>query len=150
MRQLYQTGWMHNRVRMIVGSFLCKNLLIHWREGEKWFFDKLVDADIASNSAGWQWIAGCGADAAPYFRVFNPLTQGLKFDSDGKYVKKFIPELEKIPSNRVHAPWKLDENDQLKFNCILGKHYPKPIVSLSESRERALEAFSTLKMTKYE
>jgi len=150
MRQLYQTGWMHNRVRMIVGSFLCKNLLIHWREGEKWFFDKLVDADIASNSAGWQWIAGCGADAAPYFRVFNPLTQGLKFDSDGKYVKKFIPELEKIPSNRVHAPWKLDENDQLKFNCILGKHYPKPIVSLSESRERALEAFSTLKMTNYE
>ena len=145
MRQLYRTGWMHNRVRMIVGSFLCKNLLIHWWEGEKWFFDTLVDADLASNSAGWQWIAGCGADAAPYFRVFNPVTQGLKFDNKGDYVRKYIPELREVPSNVIHSPWELNEDDQLKYNCLIGKNYPKPIVNLSESRDRALNAFSEIK-----
>ena len=145
MKQLYLTGWMHNRVRMIVGSFLCKNLLIHWWEGEKWFFDTLVDADLGSNSAGWQWIAGCGADAAPYFRVFNPITQGLKFDPNGEYVKKYIPELKNIPSNLVHSPWELNEKNQNKYNCIIGRDYPKPIVNLSESRNKALEAFSSLK-----
>ena len=145
MRQLYETGWMHNRVRMIVGSFLCKNLLLHWWEGEKWFFDKLVDADLGSNSAGWQWIAGCGADAAPYFRIFNPVTQSLKFDSTGEYVKKFIPELHNIPSNQVHEPWELSAEDQKKFKCLIGKDYPRPIVNLSESRDKALKAFSSLK-----
>ena len=129
MRQLDETGWMHNRVRMIVGSFLCKNLLLHWWEGEKWFFDKLVDADLGSNSAGWQWIAGCGADAAPYFRIFNPVTQSLKFDSTGEYVKKFIPELYDIPSHQVHEPWKLSIEDQKKFKCLIGKDYPIPIVN---------------------
>ncbi|MDC1296444.1 DNA photolyase family protein, partial [Alphaproteobacteria bacterium] len=148
MRQLYQTGWMHNRVRMIVGSFLCKNLLIHWVEGEKWFFDKLVDADLASNSAGWQWIAGCGADAAPYFRVFNPVTQGLKFDSNGDYVKKYLPELKNIPFNLVHSPWNLNSDDQKKYKCVIGKDYPKPIVNLKESRNMALSAFSSLKENK--
>ena len=147
MRQLYETGWMHNRVRMIVGSFLCKNLLLHWREGEKWFFDTLVDADLGSNSAGWQWIAGCGADAAPYFRVFNPLTQSLKFDSKGEYVKKYITELKNIPSSQVHAPWKLNLEDQKKFKCIIGKDYPKPIVNLPESRDKALKAFSYIKVS---
>ena len=146
MRQLYETGWMHNRLRMIVGSFLCKNLLLHWRKGEKWFFDTLVDADLGSNSAGWQWIAGCGADAAPYFRVFNPLTQSLKFDSKGEYVKKYIPELKNIPSSQVHAPWKLTLEDQKKFKCMIGKDYPKPIVNLSESRDKALKAFSFIKI----
>ena len=148
MRQLYETGWMHNRVRMIVGSFLCKNLLLHWWEGERWFFDKLVDADLGSNSAGWQWIAGCGADAAPYFRVFNPLTQGLKFDSKGEYVKKFIPKLKNIPSDQVHAPWKLTLEDQNKYQCLIGKDYPKPIVDLSISRNKALKAFSSIKVNK--
>lgn len=145
MRQLYLTGWMHNRVRMIVGSFLCKNLLIHWWEGEKWFFDTLVDADLGSNSAGWQWIAGCGADAAPYFRVFNPITQGLKFDPEGKYVKTYIPELKNLPSNIIHSPWELDKENQKKYNCLIGKDYPKPIVNLSESRDNALLAFSKIK-----
>ena len=147
MRQLYLTGWMHNRVRMIVGSFLCKNLLIHWWEGEKWFFDTLVDADLGSNSAGWQWIAGCGADAAPYFRVFNPVTQGLKFDPDGKYVKKYLPELNKISPKFIHKPWEINEKDQKISDCIIGVDYPKPIVELSESRNRALEAFFSLKDT---
>ena len=146
MRQLYETGWMHNRVRMIVGSFLCKNLLIHWREGEKWFYDTLVDADLGSNSAGWQWIAGCGADAAPYFRIFNPITQGLKFDKNGEYVKKYVPEIRKIPSNQVHAPWELNESDQIKYGFLLGRDYPKPIVNLSNSRDKALAAFSSLKV----
>ena len=145
MRQLYQTGWMHNRVRMIVGSFLCKNLLIHWCEGEKWFYNTLLDADLASNSAGWQWIAGCGADAAPYFRVFNPIIQGLKFDSNGEYVKKYLPELKKIPSKLVHSPWEINDQDQKKYNCIIGKNYPKPIVNLAKSRDLALEAFAKLK-----
>lgn len=145
MKQLYKTGWMHNRVRMIVGSFLCKNLLIHWWEGEKWFFDTLVDADFASNAAGWQWIAGCGADAAPYFRVFNPLLQGIKFDPEGKYVKKYLPALNDIPPMFVHSPWKLTKEEQIKFNCKLGKDYPKPIVNLSESRDKALIGLSKLK-----
>ena len=150
MRQLYQTGWMHNRVRMIVGSFLCKNLLTHWREGEKWFFDKLVDADLASNSAGWQWIAGCGADAAPYFRIFNPITQSLKFDTNGEYVKKYIPEIKNIPSNKVHAPWEMNKEEQIKYKCLIGKDYPGPIINLSESRTIALSAFSKLKIENYE
>ena len=145
MRQLYSTGWMHNRVRMIVGSFLCKNLLLHWWEGEKWFFDKLVDADLGSNSAGWQWIAGCGADASPYFRIFNPITQGLKFDPKGEYVKKYIPELTNIPLQHIHSPWVLDNNHQQKFKCIIGKDYPKPIVNIPKSREKALKAFSSIK-----
>jgi len=146
MRQLYQTGWMHNRIRMIVGSFLCKNLLIHWWHGERWFFDTLVDADLGSNSSGWQWIAGCGADASPFFRIFNPVTQGLKFDPNGEYVKKYIPELNKIPSNLIHTPWELGQEDQKKYKCTIGKDYPKPIVELSVSRTIALVAYKKLKI----
>ncbi|MBL4804021.1 MAG: deoxyribodipyrimidine photo-lyase [Alphaproteobacteria bacterium] len=145
MRQLWQTGWMHNRVRMIVGSLLVKNLLIHWHRGEEWFWDCLVDADLASNSASWQWVAGSGADAAPYFRIFNPLTQGEKFDPDGDYVREFVPELKDMPNKYIHKPWETPEEILHEAGVILGENYPKPIVDLKASRERALKAFETTK-----
>ncbi len=144
MRQLYETGWMHNRVRMIVGSFLTKNLLIHWKKGEEWFYDTLVDADTGSNSAGWQWISGCGADASPYFRVFNPILQGQKFDPKGDYVKKYIPELNNVSYKHIHNPWEMSEQDQISSGCKIGKDYPLPIVDLKETRNRALSAFKTI------
>ena len=145
MRQLYQTGYMHNRVRMIVGSFLVKNLLCDWRHGERWFWDCLVDADHASNRASWQWVAGCGADAAPYFRIFNPVTQGMKFDPEGDYIKKYIPELSRVPVRYIHAPWEAPSTILQQRGCILGQHYPRPIVNLKESRQEALDAFKALK-----
>jgi len=144
MRELYETGYMHNRVRMIVGSFLVKNLLLHWHHGEEWFWDTLIDADLANNSASWQWIAGCGADAAPYFRVFNPVTQGVKFDKDGNYVRRFVPELAKIPDKYLHSPWDAPDNVLEYAGVELGKTYPKPIVDLKASRERALAKFKEL------
>ena len=144
MKELYSMGWMHNRVRMIVGSFLTKNLLLHWKEGERWFFDTLVDADIGSNSAGWQWISGSGADASPYFRIFNPVLQGKKFDPKGNYVKKFIPALKKIPEKYIHSPWEMSIDEQEKYDFILGRDYPKPIVDLSDTRKRALAAFKSI------
>lgn len=144
MRELWKTGYMHNRVRMIVGSFLVKNLLLHWHHGEEWFWDTLLDADLANNSASWQWIAGCGADAAPYFRVFNPVTQGQKFDQTGEYVRRFVPELTKMPDKFLHNPWEAPDNILQYAGIKLGTHYPKPIVALKPSRERALEAFKTL------
>ncbi|MCW5781826.1 MAG: deoxyribodipyrimidine photo-lyase [Nitrospirales bacterium] len=144
MRELWETGYMHNRVRMIVGSFLVKNLMLHWHLGEDWFWDTLVDADLANNSASWQWIAGCGADAAPYFRIFNPVTQGKKFDQNGEYVRRFIPELTKMPDQYLHNPWEAPEKVLLKAGVQLGEDYPLPIVALSDSRERALKAFSDL------
>ncbi len=145
MRQLWQTGWMHNRVRMIVGSLLVKNLLTHWHRGEEWFWDTLVDADLASNSASWQWVAGSGADAAPYFRIFNPLTQGEKFDLDGEYVREFIPELQDMPKKYIHKPWAAPEEILHQAGVVLGETYPEPIVDLKTSRERALKAFETTK-----
>ena len=144
MRQLYEVGWMHNRVRMIVGSFLTKNLLLHWKHGEQWFFDTLVDADIGSNTAGWQWISGSGADASPYFRIFNPVLQGQKFDPDGKYVKKFIPELSNVSKKFIHNPWDMPTELQSESQCIVGKDYPAPIVDLKETRNRALLAFKSI------
>ncbi len=144
MKELYKIGWMHNRVRMIVGSFLTKNLLLHWKEGERWFFDTLVDADIGSNTAGWQWISGSGADASPYFRIFNPILQGKKFDPKGQYVKKFIPSLDKIPEKFIHSPWEMTYEEQKKYNFILGQDYPKPIVDLIDTRKRALAAFKKI------
>ncbi|MDH4048384.1 MAG: DNA photolyase family protein [Gammaproteobacteria bacterium] len=144
MRELWRTGYMHNRVRMIVGSFLVKNLLLHWHHGERWFWDTLVDADLANNSASWQWIAGCGADAAPYFRIFNPLTQGRKFDPDGAYVRRYVPELAAMPDKFLHAPWEASEEIRRAANVTLGQTYPDPIVDLAESRERALAAFRSL------
>ncbi|MCO7224907.1 deoxyribodipyrimidine photo-lyase [Pleionea sp. CnH1-48] len=145
MRELWQTGYMHNRVRMIVGSFLVKNLLQHWGDGLAWFYDCLVDADLASNSASWQWIAGCGADAAPYFRIFNPITQGKKFDEQGDYTRQFVPELKHIPDKYLHAPWEAPEETLNNAGVILGKNYPLPIVDLKESRATALDAYQTLK-----
>ena len=145
MRELWQTGYMHNRLRMIVGSFLVKNLLIDWRYGERWFWDCLVDADLASNSASWQWVAGSGADAAPYFRIFNPITQGLKFDPEGEYTKKYVPELRDLPNKYLFSPWEAPENILADAGIELGKNYPKPMVDLKLSRETALEAFATTK-----
>lgn len=145
MRELWHTGYMHNRVRMIVGSFLVKNLLIDWREGEAWFWDCLADADGANNSAGWQWVAGSGADAAPYFRVFNPVLQGEKFDKQGEYVRTWCPELKGLPNKFIHKPWEADEGTLHNANITLGKEYPEPLVDLKASRERALNAFNDIK-----
>ena len=145
MRELWQTAYMHNRVRMIVGSFLVKNLLISWHEGERWFWDTLLDADLASNSASWQWVAGSGADAAPYFRIFNPLLQGEKFDKKGNYVRKYCPELGKLSDKYIHKPWEAPNAILKDANIELGKDYPKPIVDLKASRQRALDAFQQIK-----
>lgn len=144
MRELWQTGYMHNRVRMIVGSFLVKNLMIDWRCGEKWFWDCLLDADLASNSASWQWVAGSGCDAAPFFRIFNPVTQGQKFDPDGKYTKRYIPELQNLDSKYLFNPWEAPSYVLQQAGIIIGKTYPQPIVDLKESRIRALDAFKSL------
>jgi len=144
MRELWQTGYMHNRLRMIVGSFLVKNMLLHWHYGEKWFWDCLVDADLANNSASWQWIAGSGADAAPYFRIFNPVTQGEKFDPDGSYTKHFIPELKNMPVSYLFKPWEASTHILKEAGVILGQTYPRPIVDLVNSRKKALKAFSAL------
>ncbi|GGW88568.1 cryptochrome/photolyase family protein [Alteromonas halophila] len=145
MRQLWQTGYMHNRIRMVAGSFLVKNLLIDWREGEKWFWDCLVDADLASNSASWQWVAGSGADAAPYFRIFNPVLQGEKFDKEGHYVREFCPELSKLPNKYIHKPWEAPEDILNKAQVSLGDNYPSPLVDLKATRRRALDAFDSIK-----
>tara|TARA_B100000470_G_scaffold56773_1_gene42838 strand:- start:6246 stop:7670 length:1425 start_codon:yes stop_codon:yes gene_type:complete len=145
MRELWLTGSMHNRVRMVVGSFLVKNLLLNWHHGERWFWDCLVDADLASNSASWQWIAGCGADAAPYFRIFNPVTQGKKFDPDGEYIRQYIPELKKLPNKFLYNPWEAPKEVLDKANIVIGKDYPEPIIDLKNSREKALNAFKSLK-----
>lgn len=142
MRELYATGWMHNRVRMIVGSYLVKNLLIPWQSGEQWFRDTLIDADLASNSMGWQWVSGCGADAAPFFRVFNPVLQGEKFDKDGEYVSKWVPEIAHLDAKWIHKPWELDELTRSKLS------YPDPLVDLKVTRQKALDAFSKIKGTK--
>lgn len=148
MRELWKTGYMHNRVRMIVGSFLVKNLRLHWHHGERWFWDTLVDADLANNSASWQWIAGCGADAAPYFRIFNPVTQGQKFDPDGEYVRKYIPEISCLPNKYLFSPWEAPGLILKEAGIELGSTYPHPIVDLKHSRESALKAFQSLKQEK--
>ena len=145
MRELWTTGWMHNRVRMVVASFLVKNLLLPWQDGARWFWDTLVDADLASNTLGWQWTAGCGADAAPYFRIFNPVTQGEKFDPNGDYVRKWIPELAKLPAKWIHQPWAAPASELTRAGIVLGKTYPEPIVSLGISREVALEAYAKMR-----
>ena len=145
MRELWHTGYMHNRMRMVVGSFLVKNLRIDWRLGASWFWDCLCDADLASNSAGWQWVAGCGADAAPYFRIFNPTLQGEKFDKNGTYTKKWCPELNNLPNKYLFKPWELNEDQQRNHGVILGEQYPFPIVSLKESRKEALLSYAKMK-----
>ncbi len=146
MRELWTTGWMHNRVRMIVASFLVKDLLISWQEGARWFWDTLVDADLAQNTLGWQWTAGCGADAVPYFRVFNPTTQGEKFDPNGDYVRRWCPELAKLPAEWIHQPDRSPPEILRAAGVELGRNYPEPIVSHAIAREVALEAFARLKV----
>ncbi|ADL01234.1 cryptochrome/photolyase family protein [Brevundimonas subvibrioides] len=144
MRELWATGVMHNRVRMIVASFLIKDLLIDWRRGEAWFWDTLVDADLASNSQNWQWVAGSGADASPYFRIFNPVTQGQKFDAEARYVKRWIPELAPVPARWIHAPWNAPPEILRDCGIRLGTTYPRPIVDHARARERALAALKTV------
>ena len=139
MRELWATGWMHNRVRMIVGSFLVKDLLLAWQEGARWFWDTLVDADLANNTLAWQWVAGCGADAAPYYRVFNPTLQGEKFDAEGSYVRKWVPELKNVPAKFIHKPWTLKARPA---------GYPEPIVDHGAARTHALAAFRQIRSSK--
>lgn len=144
MRELWRTGWMHNRVRMLVASFLSKNLLVPWQTGAAWFLDTLLDADLASNTLGWQWTAGCGADAAPYFRVFNPVLQGEKFDPDGAYVRRWLPELAALPERWIHRPWEAPPLELAAAGIRLGRDYPLPVADLKASRARALAAFASL------
>ena len=145
MRELWTTGFMHNRVRMVVASFLIKHLLIDWRAGEAWFWDTLLDADLANNAANWQWSAGSGADAAPFFRIFNPTAQGEKFDTDGVYVRRWVPELARLPQRALHAPWAADAADLRQGGVVLGRDYPHPIVEHGLARQRALDAFASLR-----
>ena len=144
MRQLYQTGWMHNRVRMVAASFLVKHLLIDWRRGEEWFWDTLVDADPANNPASWQWVAGTGADAAPYFRIFNPVIQGETFDPHGAYVRRFVPELARLPDAFVQKPWQAPDSTLAQAGIRLGRDYPRPIVDHAAARRRALAALKQM------
>jgi deoxyribodipyrimidine photo-lyase len=145
MRELWATGWMHNRVRMIVASFLVKDLLLSWCDGAAWFWDTLVDADLAQNTSGWQWTAGCGADAAPYFRVFNPMSQGEKFDPRGVYVRRWCPEIAKLPDEWLHRPWEAPVEILQRAGLQLGRDYPKPIVNHAAARVAALEAFARIR-----
>ncbi len=145
MRELWNRGWMHNRVRMIVASFLVKDLLIPWQSGAKWFWDTLVDADLANNTFGWQWAAGCGADAAPYFRIFNPVRQGKRFDPEGKYVARWVPELRKLSAKWIHCPWEAPGEVLKQAGVMLGVDYPEPMVDHEGARRRALMAYERMK-----
>lgn len=145
MRELWQTGWMHNRVRMLAASLLTKNLLQHWHHGARWLHDTLVDADLAANSLGWQWVAGSGADAAPYFRIFNPVLQGEKFDKQGRYVRRWVPELAALPDKYLHRPWEAPVPVLADAGITLGRDYPRPIVDLKQSRQTALARYRELK-----
>lgn len=147
MRQLVQTGWMHNRARMIAASVLVKDLLIDWRWGERFFMQHLVDAEPAANNGGWQWTAGVGTDAAPYFRVFNPVLQALKFDPDGAYVRRWVPELARVPAKFIHQPWQMPPDEQRRAGCIIGKDTPAPIIDHAWARERALAAYQQSRKT---
>ena len=148
MRELWTTGWMHNRIRMIVASFLVKDLLIPWQEGARWFWDTLVDADLANNTLGWQWVAGCGADAAPYFRIFNPMGQGERYDPSGDYVRRWVPELRKLPAPWIHKPWEASSSVLAAAGVELGRTYPRPIVEHGAARQRALAALAKIKKKK--
>jgi deoxyribodipyrimidine photo-lyase len=143
MRQMAVTGWMHNRARMIAASFLVKHLLINWQTGERWFMQQLIDGDPSSNNGGWQWVAGTGTDAAPFFRIFNPILQGMKFDPLGNYVRRWVPELHAVPNRYIHAPWQMPVAEQRECGVMIGQHYPAPIVEHTFARTRALEAYKT-------
>jgi deoxyribodipyrimidine photo-lyase len=146
MRQLWKTGWMHNRVRMIAASFLVKDLLLPWNDGARWFWDTLVDADLASNTLGWQWVAGCGADAAPYFRIFNPVTQATRFDPQGTYVREWVPELARLGEEWIHRPWMAPPQVLTAAGVQLGVSYPQRLVDHDLARKEALAALATLKI----
>jgi deoxyribodipyrimidine photo-lyase len=148
MRELWATGWMHNRVRMIVGSFLVKDLLLPWQEGARWFWDTLVDADLANNTLGWQWTAGCGADAAPFFRIFNPVSQGQKFDPHGDYIRRWVPELARLPARWIHKPWAAPPRVLSEAGVTLGRTYPEPAVDHAAARQRALAAWAKIRKRK--
>ncbi|MEE4276811.1 MAG: FAD-binding domain-containing protein, partial [Thermoleophilia bacterium] len=148
MRSLWTTGWMHNRARLVAGSFLVKDLLLPWRAGAAWFWDTLVDADLANNTLGWQWVSGCGADAAPYFRIFNPVTQGGRFDPDGAFVRRWVPELSELPAEWVHEPWEAPGDVLAAAGVRLGETYPAPIVDHGEARSRALAAYEVVKLAR--
>jgi len=148
MRELWQTGWQHNRVRMVTASFLIKHIMLDWRRGEEWFWDCLVDADPASNAASWQWVAGSGADAAPYFRIFNPFSQGEKFDKNGDYVRRYVPELKDLPNKYLNRPWEAPKDVLEKAGVVLGQTYPEPIVDHKAARERALAAYKETRAEK--
>ncbi|MEQ9463358.1 MAG: deoxyribodipyrimidine photo-lyase [Haliea sp.] len=145
MRELWQTGYMHNRIRMVTASFLTKHLLVHWQAGERWFWDTLVDADPASNTCSWQWVAGSGADAAPYFRIFNPVAQGEKFDASGDYVRRWVPELAGLPDRWLHRPWEAPAEVLQEAAVVLGETYPLPMVDHREAREAALAAYQAIR-----
>ncbi len=148
MRELWTTGWMHNRVRMVVGSFLVKHLRLPWQKGAEWFWDTLLDADLASNTLGWQWSAGCGADAAPYFRIFAPVLQGQKFDGAGEYVRRWVPEITALPDKYLHAPWEAPEDVLARANLQLNQTYPRPVVDHAEARKAALDAYQQLRKSR--
>jgi deoxyribodipyrimidine photo-lyase len=145
MRELWQTGWMHNRVRMVAASFLVKHLRINWRQGETWFWDTLIDADLANNAAGWQWVAGSGADASPYFRIFNPIVQGKKFDPNGDYVRRWCPELAQLPTEFIHAPFNAPPEVLAQSSVKLGQTYPVPIVDHDLARRAALAGYDKVR-----
>ena len=145
MRQLSSTGWMHNRARMIVASFLTKDLLIDWRWGERYFMQQLIDGDTAANNGGWQWSAGTGTDAQPYFRIFNPISQGETFDPDGAYVKRYVPELANVPTKYIHAPWLMPPMLMREVHCLIGHDYPAPIVDHATQRTRALAMYKLVR-----
>jgi deoxyribodipyrimidine photo-lyase len=145
MRQLAETGWMHNRVRMLTASFLTKDLLLPWQDGARWFWERLSDADLANNTLGWQWVAGCGADAAPYFRIFNPVLQGEKFDADGEYVRRWVPELAGMPARWIHHPWDAPPETLAAARVSLGVDYPRPIIEHAEARKRALAVYGSIR-----
>jgi deoxyribodipyrimidine photo-lyase len=150
MRELWATGWMHNRVRMVVASFLVKDLRISWEEGAYWFWATLVDADLANNTLGWQWTAGCGADAAPYFRIFNPVLQSEKFDASGEYIRRWIPELARLSAPWIHKPWMASADVLAQAGVELGSNYPLPVVVHEEARHAALEAFERARNSRRE
>ncbi len=145
MRQLWQTGWMHNRARLVVASFLTKDLLLPWQKGARWFWDTLIDGDLANNTLNWQWSAGSGADAQPFFRIFNPVSQSKKFDPDGDYIRRWVPELAALPTRHLHAPWEAPADVLRKAGVTLGETYPRPLVEHKAARARALEAFAAIK-----
>jgi len=145
MRQLTATGWMHNRLRMVVASFLTKDLGLDWRQGEAWFAEKLLDFDLAANNGGWQWAASTGCDAQPWFRIFNPITQSEKFDAEGLFIRRYVPELSNVPQKFIHAPWRMGTAEQAACDVHIGQDYPVPVIDHAVARARTLARFQAMR-----